>query len=162
VGVEVGGAVKNVVAIACGMMTGAGFAENTRAALITRGLAEMTSLAEALGGRRETLAGLSGVGDLTLTCSSETSRNMALGRQLGQGIARQACFDGRAVVVEGEVNAVSVIDVARRVGVAMPICEAVHAILHGGAPLAETFARLWASPIEAEPRAMGLALLHPA
>lgn len=162
VGVEIGGAVKNVIAIACGMMTGAGFAENTRAALITRGVDEMKALAEALGGRRETVTGLSGVGDLTLTCSSTTSRNMSLGHQLGQGIPREACFDGRPVVVEGEFNARSVTNLARRVGVDMPICESVRAILHDGAELGDTFARLWSRPIEAEPRALDLSFAHPA
>jgi len=161
-GVEVGGAVKNVIAIACGMMTGAGFAENTRAALITRGIDEMKTLAQALGGRRETVTGLSGAGDLTLTCSSQTSRNMSLGVQLGQGLARDACFEGRPVVVEGEVNAVSVIDLARRIGVRMPIAEAVHAVLHEGAPLGETFARLWSSPLEAEPNMLDIYIDHPA
>ncbi|MFD1344542.1 NAD(P)H-dependent glycerol-3-phosphate dehydrogenase [Litorisediminicola beolgyonensis] len=162
IGVEIGGAVKNVIAIACGMMTGAGFAENTRAALITRGMDEMKFLAEALGGRRETVTGLSGAGDLTLTCSSMTSRNMSLGVQLGEGTAREDCFDGKPVVVEGEVNAVSVVDLARRIGVRMPICEAVHAILHEGADLDLTFRQLWARPIEAEPRALELELAHPA
>lgn len=162
VGVEIGGALKNVIAIACGMMTGAGFAENTRAALITRGLDEMKNLAEALGGRRETVTGLSGVGDLTLTCSSPTSRNMALGLQLGQGVARAACFDGEPVVVEGEVNATSVTDLARKLGVRLPICETVRSILHEGQPLGEAFAALWARPIEAEPRAMDLSFSHPA
>ncbi len=162
VGVEIGGAVKNVIAIACGMMTGAGFAENTRAALITRGVDEMKTLAEALGGRRETVTGLSGVGDLTLTCSSPTSRNMALGLQLGQGVARDACFDGEPVVVEGEVNATSVTDLARKLGVNLPICETVRAILHEGRPLGEGFAALWARPIEAEPKAMDLSFSHPA
>lgn len=162
IGVEVGGAVKNVIAIACGMMTGAGFAENTRAALITRGMDEMKRLAEALGGRRETVTGLSGAGDLTLTCSSQTSRNMSLGVQLGQGIPRAACFEGRDVVVEGEVNAVSVVELARRVDVPMPICEAVHAILAEGAPLSDTFAALWTAPIEGEPRTLDISLDHPA
>jgi glycerol-3-phosphate dehydrogenase (NAD(P)+) len=162
VGVEIGGAVKNVIAIACGMMTGAGFAENTRAALITRGVDEMKALAEALGGRRETVTGLSGMGDLTLTCSSPTSRNMSLGLQLGQGTPRAACFDGRPVVVEGEMNARSVTDLARRVGVSMPISEAVRAILHNGAELGETFAALWSRPIEAEPRTLDLSFDHPA
>lgn len=160
VGVEVGGAVKNVIAIACGMMAGAGFAENTRAALITRGLDEMMRLAEVLGGRRETVMGLSGVGDLTLTCSSTTSRNFSLGAQLGAGRPRAECFDGREVVVEGEVNAVSVVDLARKVQVAMPIAEAVHAILHEGVPLAEAFAGLWARPIRAETPALAIALDH--
>ena len=162
VGVEIGGAVKNVIAIACGMMTGAGFAENTRAALITRGVDEMKALAEALGGRRETVTGLSGMGDLTLTCSSPTSRNMSLGLQLGQGIARDACFDGKPTVVEGEMNAQSVTDLARRVGVSMPICEAVRAILHHGDDLGDTFAALWSRPIEGEPRSLDLFFEHPA
>jgi glycerol-3-phosphate dehydrogenase (NAD(P)+) len=163
IGVEVGGAVKNVIAVACGMMTGAGFAENTRAALITRGMDEMKSLAQALGGRPETVTGLSGAGDLTLTCSSTTSRNMRLGVELGQGIARPDCFEGKDVVVEGEVNAASVCDLARRVGVPMPICETVHAILNGDQNLRDGFAALWARPLEAEPRALDLHLRsHPA
>lgn len=161
VGVEIGGAVKNVIAIACGMMAVAGHGENTRAALITRGLDELKSLAEALGGRRETVTGLSGTGDLMLTCSSPTSRNMALGMQLGQGVPRAQCFEGRDVVVEGEVNATSVTDLARRVGVSMPICETVRSILHEGAAPGPAFAALWARPIEAEPRAMDLAFNHP-
>ncbi|AJE46165.1 glycerol-3-phosphate dehydrogenase (NAD(P)(+)) [Celeribacter indicus] len=161
VGVEVGGAVKNVIAIACGMMSGAGFAENTRAALITRGTDEMKLLAQALGGRRETVTGLSGAGDLTLTCSSTTSRNMSLGFQLGQGIPRPSCFEGRPVVVEGEVNAVSVTDLAHRIGVPMPICETVHSVLHKGADLRAAFTALWARPIEAEPAALDLSLDHP-
>ncbi len=162
VGVEIGGAVKNVVAIACGMMTGAGFAENTRAALITRGLDEMKQLAEALGGRRETVTGLSGLGDLSLTCSSTTSRNMSLGHQLGQGVARSNCFDGKPVVVEGEFNARSVTDLARSLNLKLPICETVRAILHDGADLGTSFAALWARPLEAEPRAMELSIHHPA
>lgn len=162
VGVEVGGAVKNVIAIACGMMSGAGFAENTKAALITRGLDEMKVLAEALGGRRETVTGLSGVGDLSLTCASTTSRNMALGQQLGQGMARPECFGGDPVVVEGEANAKSITDLARRVSVSMPICETVRAILHDGADLGAAFEALWSRPIEAEPRAMAVSFPHPA
>ncbi|ATG48920.1 glycerol-3-phosphate dehydrogenase [Celeribacter ethanolicus] len=161
VGVEVGGAVKNVIAIACGMMSGAGFAENTRAALITRGIDEMKLLAQALGGKRETVTGLSGAGDLTLTCSSTTSRNMSLGYQLGQGTPRPSCFEGRPVVVEGEVNAVSVTDLAHRIGVPMPICETVNAVLHKGADLQEAFNALWTRPIEAEPYALDLSLAHP-
>ena len=162
IGVEIGGAVKNVIAIACGMMTGAGFAENTRAALITRGMDEMKRLAQVLGGRRETVTGLSGAGDLTLTCSSQTSRNMSLGVQLGEGRVRADCFEGRNVVVEGEINAVSVVELARRVKVSMPICESVYAVLYEGAPLGDTFARLWARPIEAEPQSMSLSMDHPA
>jgi glycerol-3-phosphate dehydrogenase (NAD(P)+) len=161
VGVEIGGAVKNVIAIACGMMSGAGFAENTRAALITRGLDEMKALAEALGGRRETVTGLSGIGDLTLTCSSTTSRNMSLGVQLGKGLSRDACFNGQSTVVEGELNAKSVTDLARKLAVPMPICETVRSILHDGDPIAETFAKFWSEPIESEPRAMSITFDHP-
>ena len=162
VGVEIGGAVKNVIAIACGMMTGAGFAENTRAALITRGMDEMKNLAEALGGRRETVTGLAGAGDLTLTCSSQTSRNMSLGVQLGRGTPRCDCFDGRPVVVEGEVNAVSVVELARRLKVSIPICETVHSILHEGAEIGQAFAELWTQPIQGEPRALDILLSNPA
>lgn len=161
VGVEIGGAIKNVIAIACGMMTGAGFAENTRAALITRGMDEMKALASALGGQRETVTGLSGAGDLTLTCSSTTSRNMSLGMQLGQGMSRADCFEGRSVVVEGEANATSVIDLARRVGVSMPICETVHSILNDDADLRQAFHALWTRPIEGEPRALDILLVNP-
>ncbi|PRY22612.1 glycerol-3-phosphate dehydrogenase (NAD(P)+) [Aliiruegeria haliotis] len=161
VGVEVAGAVKNVVAIACGMMTGAGYAENTRAALITWGIDEMKALAEALGGRRETVAGLSGVGDLTLTCSSTTSRNMHFGVQLGSGISRENVFDGTRVVVEGEVNAISVIDLADRIGIDMPVSRAVHDILHEGADLRDTFAGLWSRPLTGESKFLNVLLRHP-
>ena len=143
-------------------MTGAGFGDNTRAALITRGLDEMKALGSALGGRRETLTGLSGLGDLTLTCNSPTSRNMSLGLQLGSGLERTDCFEGRPVVVEGEANAKSITDLARKLGVAMPICETVRAILHDGADLGQAFAALWARPIEAEPMAMDMTIAHPA
>ena len=162
VGVEVGGAVKNVIALGCGMLTGAGFADNTRAALITRGLDEMKLLGSALGGRRETLTGLSGLGDLTLTCNSTTSRNMSLGLQLGEGTPRDACFDGRPVVVEGEANAKSITDLARKLAIDMPICETVRAILHDGQDLGQAFASLWARPIEAEPMTMDVSFIHPA
>jgi glycerol-3-phosphate dehydrogenase (NAD(P)+) len=143
-------------------MTGAGYAENTRAALITWGVDEMKSMAEALGGRRETVTGLAGTGDLTLTCSSPTSRNMSLGLQLGQGLPRDECFEGRDVVVEGEVNAVSVVNLADMIGVEMPVSRAVHAILHEGADLPRTFADLWARPIVGEPKALDIEMEHPA
>ncbi|MBC7281406.1 NAD(P)H-dependent glycerol-3-phosphate dehydrogenase [Hoeflea sp.] len=162
VGVEVSGAVKNVIAIACGMMTGAGYAENTRAALIVRGMDEMKTLADVFGGRRETVTGLAGAGDLTLTCSSQTSRNMSLGVQLGKGIARDRCFDGKPVVVEGEVNSVSVMDLARRMSIRMPICESVYRILHQGADVRQTFADLWSRPIEGERRGLAISINHPA
>ncbi len=156
-GVEVGGAVKNVIAIACGMAEGAGFGHNARAALITRGLDEIKRLADALGGRFETVSGLSGMGDLSLTASDPKSRNYAYGVTRGRGDAPSS-----RVLVEGVANALSVTDLARARGVAMPICEAVRSVVHDGEAFTEAFARLWTSPLEAEPRAMTLALDHPA
>ena len=162
VGVEVGGAVKNVIAIACGILAGAGFGENTRAALITRGLDEMKELAVCLGGRRETVTGLGGLGDLMLTCSSPQSRNFSYGFQRGQGVAEEDVFDGAPVVVEGRRNAVTVTDLARRLGLTMPICEMVRDITADGRPIGEAFAAYWARPLMAEPRAMDLTFPHPA
>jgi len=161
-GVEVGGAVKNVIAIACGMMAGAGFGESTRAALITRGLDEMKELAVCLGGTRETVTGLSGMGDLVLTCSSPKSRNFRYGFERGQGLDDTEVFGGAPVLVEGRHNAVTVTDLARRLGLTMPICEMVRAIVAEGQPMGETFARFWAAPIQAEPRALDLTFPHPA
>lgn len=161
IGVEVGGAVKNVLAIMCGIAYGAGFASNTRAALITRGLDEMKALAEALGGRRETVTGLAGIGDLMLTCSSLQSRNLRYGTQLGRNKPGDEAFDGAPVVVEGVTNSKSITDLARKLGVEMPICEAVRSIVHDDAPIGETFGRLWAGPLEAEPRALDLRMPHP-
>lgn len=162
VGVEVGGAVKNVLAIMCGIAWGCGFASNTRAALITRGLDEMKALADALGGRRETVTGLSGIGDLMLTCSSIQSRNMRYGVQLGQRIPKEKMFNGRPVVVEGVANAISVTTLARRLGVEMPICEAVRAIVHDDADVGQTFGAHWGRPLQAEPRALAFEVEHPA
>jgi len=156
-GVEVGGAVKNVIAIACGMAEGAGFGHNARAALITRGLDEIKRLADALGGRFETVSGLSGMGDLSLTASDPKSRNYAYGVTRGRGDAPSG-----KVLVEGVANALSVTDLARARGVDMPICEAVRSVVHEGEPFARAFTRLWTSPLEAEPRAMDVALDHPA
>jgi len=164
VGVEVGGAVKNVLAIACGIAKGLGLGSNPRAALITRGLAEIKRLAEALGGRRETVTGLAGIGDLTLTCSSEQSRNFSFGKALGEGRSAEDILSGTTAVVEGAVNARSVTALARRLGVEMPICEAVDAVLHEGVPLQEAVQALLTRPIRAEPREMEplVRLPHPA
>jgi glycerol-3-phosphate dehydrogenase (NAD(P)+) len=161
-GVEAGGAVKNVLAIACGIAAGMGFRSNTRAALITRGLEEMKCLAEALGGRRETVTGLAGIGDLLLTCSSEQSRNMSFGLALGCGKSRAEILDGKAQVVEGVVNAVAVTDLARRLGIEMPICEAVRAVLEDGVDITEALAALLGRPLRAEPKALDVTLPHPA
>jgi glycerol-3-phosphate dehydrogenase (NAD(P)+) len=161
-GVEIGGAVKNVVAIACGVAEGAGLGFNTRSALITRGLDEMKQLSEVVGGRRETVTGLAGVGDLTLTCSSDRSRNMRLGLQLGRGTPRAACFDGKPVLVEGERSALSVTDLARANGLSLPLCEAVRSFLHEGVSIPAAFAALWGRPIQGEPRALDFEIGHPA
>ncbi len=154
IGVEVGGAVKNVLAIACGMATGRGFGSNPRAALISRGLAEMKRLAEALGGQRETVSGLSGLGDLTLTCSSEQSRNFSFGKALGGGLSVDEALAGKQAVVEGVANARSVTDLARRLGVEMPICETVQAILDGDLSIEDAIHGLLTRPITAEPRTL--------
>ena len=154
VGVEVGGAVKNVIAIACGIAQGLGFGANTRAALITRGLAEIKRLAEALGGARETVSGLAGLGDLTLTCSSEQSRNFSFGLGLGHGETAEALLADRKAVVEGVVNAVTVTDLARKLGVELPICEAVRAVLHEGQPIPEAMAALLRRPLTREAEAI--------
>lgn len=162
IGVELGGAVKNVIAIACGVSTGAGFSHNTRSALITRGLDEMKTLAEKLGGRRATLSGLAGVGDLTLTCSSDRSRNMRLGLELGRGTPRAECFEGRPILVEGERAAISVTDLARKHDLHLPLCEAVRSFLHEGVAISAAFGALWGRPLAAEPAAIDLEIGHPA
>lgn len=161
-GVEVGGAVKNVIAIACGILDGAGFGENTRAAIITRGLGEMKELAVKLGGTRETVTGLGGIGDLMLTCSSRKSRNFSYGAQRGAGVAEADVFGGAPVVVEGRDNARTVTDLARKLNLHMPICEMVRAIVVDDQPIGEAFAAYWAAPIEAEPRALNIEIAHPA
>ena len=130
-GVEIGGAVKNVLAIACGIAAGRGMGSNTRAAIITRGLAEIMRLGRALGARAETLSGLAGAGDLMLTCSSEQSRNFSFGKALGEGKRPSLRDDGP--VVEGVANARSVVQLATAVGVEMPICTAVERVLRGEA-----------------------------
>ena len=161
VGVEVGGAVKNVLAIACGIATGLGFRSNTRAALITRGLDEMKSLAETLGGRRETVTGLAGIGDLLLTCSSEQSRNMSFGLALGRGQTRDEILNGKAQVVEGVINSASVTALARELGLEMPICEAVHAVVEKGMDVSDALSLLLGRPLKGEPKALDIALPHP-
>ena len=148
VGAEIGGAVKNVLAIACGVVEGAGLGLNARAALIARGFAEMTRFGIARGARAETLAGLSGLGDLVLTCSSENSRNFRLGVGLGQGRPLADLLAGPAVA-EGAATAPVLVEAARAAGVEMPISEAVAALL-SGAPVRETINALLARPLKAE------------
>lgn len=149
-GAEIGGAVKNVLAIACGVAEGAGLGLNARAALISRGFAEMTRFGLAQGARAETLSGLSGLGDLVLTCSSTSSRNFSLGKGLGEGRAAAELLANRRTVAEGAFTAPVLRAVARQRGVDMPIVEAVCALLEGAASVAETVASLLARPLKSE------------
>ncbi|SFP51023.1 NAD(P)H-dependent glycerol-3-phosphate dehydrogenase [Sphingomonas rubra] len=131
IGAEIGGAVKNVLAIGCGVVEGAGLGQNARAALIARGFAEMTRFGLARGARAETLAGLSGLGDLVLTCSSTSSRNFSLGVGLGQGRAASALLADRRTVAEGAFTAPVLAQAAVEAGVDMPVTEAVCRLLDG-------------------------------
>ncbi len=132
VGVEVGGAVKNVLAIAAGIADGLGFGANTRAALVTRGLAEMMRLGVALGGRRETLMGLAGLGDLVLTCTDNQSRNRRLGLALAQGNTLAEALASIGQAVEGVQTAIEVVHLAHKLGIDMPITAQVYEVLHAG------------------------------
>jgi glycerol-3-phosphate dehydrogenase (NAD(P)+) len=150
IGAQVGGAVKNVLAIACGVVEGRQLGDNARAALITRGLAEIVRLGTALGGRAETLMGLSGLGDLTLTCTSLQSRNMSLGFALGQGRTLAEILGERRSVAEGVTTARAVVALAARLGVDMPICQAVDALVGHGAALDTVIDGLLTRPFKAE------------
>ncbi|MDB5369899.1 MAG: NAD(P)H-dependent glycerol-3-phosphate dehydrogenase [Roseomonas sp.] len=145
-GVEVGGAAKNVIAIAAGAVMGAGFGENARAALVTRGLAEIARLAAALGGRAGTVAGLSGLGDLLLTCTGPGSRNFSLGVALGQGQPLADILAARNSVTEGVATAPALLARAAAAGVEMPITAAVAAVLEGSVDVAGAMDRLLARP----------------
>jgi glycerol-3-phosphate dehydrogenase (NAD(P)+) len=149
-GVELGGALKNVMALATGMVEGLGLGFNSRAALITRGLAEMTRLGVALGARPATFAGLAGMGDLVLTCTGALSRNRAVGEEIGRGRSLAEVLTGRETVAEGVLNAQSARALAARAGVEMPIVNAVHRILFEGAPVAAAVGELMARAPRAE------------
>jgi len=149
VGAEIGGAVKNVLAIACGVVEGAGLGQNARAALIARGFAEMTRFGLARGGRAETLAGLSGLGDLVLTCSSTSSRNFSLGVGLGRGGSAARLMADRRTVAEGAFTAPVLAEAAQSVGVDMPVTQAVCRLLDG-ASAAAVVADLLARPLRDE------------
>jgi len=150
IGAEAGGAIKNVLAIACGVAEGRGLGRSAQAALITRGFAELARLAVALGGEAETVAGLCGLGDLVLTCSSETSRNMSLGLDIGRGASLEAALAGKLSVAEGVASAPAVTELAARHGVETPICEAVRAILAGELDVGPAIAALLSRPLKAE------------
>jgi glycerol-3-phosphate dehydrogenase (NAD(P)+) len=150
VGAEIGGAVKNVLAIACGVVEGRGLGQNARAALISRGFAEMTRFGLARGARVETLAGLSGLGDLVLTCSSTSSRNFSLGKGLGEGGAASDLLADRRTVAEGAFTAPVLHRAAEEAGVDMPIVQAVCALLSGRASVDEVLERLLSRPLRSE------------
>lgn len=145
VGAQLGGALKNVIAIACGMIMGAKLGESARAALITRGYAEILKLATDMGAKRETLRGLSGFGDLALTCTSMQSRNYALGFDLGKGGSEQT-----GNTVEGVATAAAVVALAKSRGVEMPISQMVAAVLDRSLTIAEAMELLLSRPLKAE------------
>ncbi len=149
-GVALGGAVKNVLAIAAGIVAGRGLGHNAAAALITRGFAEMARLGQAMGAELETLTGLSGLGDLVLTCHGPLSRNRTLGDALGKGTRLADYMAGRRQVVEGAATAPAVLARAARYQIEMPICAAVDAILHRGADLDDSIRALLARPLRRE------------
>ena len=150
VGAQIGGALKNVMAIAAGIAIGRGLGENARAAIMTRGFAEMVRLARAKGGRIETLAGLSGLGDLVLTCSSAQSRNFSLGSALGGGESLADILVARESVAEGVTSAPAMVALGKILAVELPITEAVDAVLHKGADINTTIATLLARPFRPE------------
>jgi len=149
-GAEIGGAVKNVLAIACGVVEGKGLGQNARAALIGRGFAEMTRFGLAVGARRETLAGLSGLGDLVLTCSSTSSRNYSLGKGIGEGRSAAEIMSNRKTVAEGAFTAPVLARLAREKGIDMPIVDAVDALIAGRANVDEVLGALLSRPPKSE------------
>lgn len=150
VGAEVGGAIKNILAIACGIVDGRGLGENARAAVITRGMAEMLRFGEAHGARADTLMGLCGLGDLILTCSSRQSRNMSLGVALGEGQSVEDILAGRNTVAEGALSASVVAGWARANGVAMPIVNAVDRVVNDGLSVKDAIEALLNRPFTVE------------
>jgi glycerol-3-phosphate dehydrogenase (NAD(P)+) len=147
---QAGGAVKNVLAIAAGIVDGRHFGASAHAAVTTRGFAELVRLGIKLGGRFETLTGLSGLGDLILTCSSAQSRNMSLGQALGQGKSLASILGARKSITEGVHSAGAVVALAKKLGVEMPICEAINNVLKGDLSVDEAIEALLARPLRAE------------
>ena len=150
VGAELGGAVKNVLAIAAGIVAGRELGASAHAALVTRGFAELRRFAEAYGARPETLMGLSGLGDLILTCGSPQSRNMSLGRALAEGQPLAEILGSRSAVTEGVYTAAAVVKLARAKNIDMPIAEAVHAIVEGQISVDDAIAGLMQRPLKTE------------
>ncbi len=150
VGVEIGGAVKNVIAIAVGCSDGLGFGDNTRAALITRGLAEMKRFVLAYGGTPETMSGLAGVGDLIVTCTSIHSRNHSVGERLGKGEKIEAILGSMRMVAEGVWNSKVVHDLAQELGVDMPICDLVYKLCYEGFDAKEAVSAMMGRELKSE------------
>ena len=150
IGVQVGGALKNVIAVAAGACDGLGFGYNTRAALITRGLAEVARLALAKGGHPLTLAGLAGLGDLVLTCTGELSRNRTLGYELGRGNTLEGALAGLGHVAEGVVTADSAYHLAERLDVDLPICSEVYRVLFEQKPVSDAVRAVLSRPLKKE------------
>ena len=150
IGVELGGAIKNVIALAAGISDGLGFGNNTRAALITRGLAEISRLGQAMGANRETFSGLAGMGDLVLTCTGDLSRNRTVGLKLGQGIGLEEILADMRMVAEGVKTTESARNLSRRLGVDMPITEKVYSVLYEKKPAREAVSELMMRDLKAE------------
>ena len=150
IGVELGGSLKNVMAVATGILEGVGLGNNSRAALITRGLAEMTRLGVALGARSSTFAGLAGIGDLVLTCTGALSRNRAVGVEIGKGRTLEEALAGKQTVAEGVATTKSALALAQREGVEMPIATMVYRILFDGHPASRAVPELMARGLRAE------------
>ena len=150
VGAQIGGAIKNVIAIACGIVDGRGLGQNARAATIARGLAEVARFGDALKADQRTLMGLSGLGDLTLTCTSVASRNYTVGKALGEGATPDDVMTGRRSVAEGVFTAPAVLTRAKALGVELPICAAIDTILHDNADIDVTIADVLARPFRQE------------
>ena len=150
VGVQLGGAVKNVLAIAAGIVEGRGMGASAHAALVTRGFSEVIRFGQAQGARAETLMGLSGLGDLLLTCGSPQSRNMSLGRALGQGRLLAEAMAGKRSVAEGVTSAAAVAGIAQAKGIDMPVCQAVHAVVSRVITVDEAIDMLLSRPFKAE------------
>jgi glycerol-3-phosphate dehydrogenase (NAD(P)+) len=150
IGVELAGALKNVMAVATGIVEGMGLGFNSRAALITRGLAEMTRLGVALGASPSTFAGLAGIGDLVLTCTGALSRNRAVGLEIGRGATLEAALAGKETIAEGVQTTASAVELASREGVEMPIAQTVFRILFEGHPVRQTIGELMARELRPE------------
>jgi glycerol-3-phosphate dehydrogenase (NAD(P)+) len=150
IGCELGGAVKNIIALAVGIAVAMGLGDNTRATLITRGLAEIARLGSALGAQTQTFAGLAGMGDLVATCSSRLSRNRSFGENLGRGMSVEEASEAMSQTAEGVASCSPVLALARRHGVEMPITEVMAAVMHDGLPVAEAAALLAARTAKPE------------